>query len=131
MTKLIRTKDTPPFITHTSTIRKRLGKDTGRFGLMHFGIYEYGAQNEIGLAHTGVYQMRKCSEGIIPVKMRFQITREETPTAPRVANWTKFATGVAAWQALTTEQKSVYNERAKSLLMFGFNLFMREYMLSH
>ena len=131
MTKLIRTKETPAFITHTNAIRKRLGRDTGRFGLMHFGAYEFGAQNEIGLDYSGVYQMRHCVEGPRPVKMRFQETREEFPTVARVANWNKFAAAVVAWQGLTVSEKLVYNERAKFLLMLGFNLYIREYMLSH
>jgi len=131
MTKLIRTKNTPFWITHSNAIRKKIGSDTGRFGLMHFGVYEFGAENEIGKDVTGVYQMRKCVEGPRPVKMRFQITREETPTPARVANWNKFRDAMSAWQDLTDEQKSVYNNRAKLLLMFGFNLYIREYMLSH
>ena len=131
MAKLIRTKNTPFWPTHTNAIQNKLGSDTGRFGLMHFGVYEFGAENEIGKDAHGVYQMRNCVEGRIPVKMRFQITREQTPTPARVANWSKFADGVSAWQGLTDEQKSVYNDKAKRLLMFGFNLYIREYMLSH
>jgi len=130
MTKLLKYKGAPRAIPFIKTIRNRLYRDTGRFGLFNYGNYEFGAENEIGRDFDGVYQMRNCVEGKIPVKMRFQLTREETPTAPRVANWNKFAAAVAAWQALTDEQKKVYNDRAKGTNKTGFNLYIKEYMLS-
>jgi len=130
MTKLLRVKGAAPMVPFIKTIRNRLYKDTGRFGLPHFGNYEFGAENEIGRDLDGVYQMRHCKEGYIPVKMRFQKTREETPTEARVANWNKYAAGIAAWQALTDEQKAVYNERAKGTNKTGNNIYISEYMLS-
>jgi len=130
MTKLLRVKGAGPFIPFDSTIRYRLYHDTGRFGLFHYGNYEYGAENEIGFDWHGVYQMRHCQEGKIPVKMRFQETREETPTPARVANWSLFAAAVAAWQALTEEEKAVYNLKAKGTSRTGNNLFIRDCMLS-
>lgn len=130
MTKLLRVKGAAPQVPFIKTIRNRLHRDTGRFGLFHYGNYEYGAENEIGRDLDGVYQMRNCQEGYIPVKMRFQKTREETPTDARVANWNKFANAVSAWQALTDEQKAVYNERAKGTNKTGNNIFISEYMLS-
>jgi hypothetical protein len=130
MTKLLRYKGAPPAVPFIKEIRNRLGKDTGRFGLFEFGNYEFGSINAIGRDLDGVYQMRRCSEGKIPVKMRFQETREETATPARVANWSKFASAVASWQALTDEQKAVYNERAKGTSKTGNNIFISEYMLS-
>ena len=130
MTKLIHIKGGSPIIPFVKTIQKRLNQDTGRFGLFDYGNYEYGAENEIGRDLDGVYQMRNCVEGRIPVKMRFQKTREETPTEARVAGWTKFAAAISAWQALTDEQKAVYNERAKGKSKTGNNIFISEYMLS-
>jgi len=130
MTKLIRVKGGAPMVPFTKEIRKRLGKDTGRMGLFHYGIYEYGAENEIGRDLDGVYQMRNSIEGRTAVKMRFQKTREETPTEARVAVWNKFANAMSAWQALTDEQKVVYNERAKGIKKTGANIFISEYMLS-
>lgn len=53
--------------------------------------------------------------------------RSEAQQAQRA----KYADGVAAWQALTQEQKDVYNERAKRKDFFGYHLFLREYLLSH
>lgn len=130
MVKLIRTKNFKNFIPFCGSIKKKLGKDTGRFGLIIYGFYEYGAENSIGLDFHGVYQMRKCVEGNIPVKMRFQLTREETPTDPRIANWNKFSAAVAGWQSLTEIQKEVYNNRAKGKKLHGYNIYISEYMLS-
>ena len=130
MTKMLRVKGGPQLVPFIKTIRNKLNHDTGRFGLFSFGNYEFGAENEIGRDLDGVYQMRKCNEGIIPVKMRFQITREETPTPARIANWGKFASAMTAWQALTDEQKMVYNKKASGKKKTGHNIFISEYMLS-
>lgn len=130
MTKLLLTKDSPPWMQLLQGARKKIGWDSGRFGLFTYGNYEFGAENEIGLDAHGVYQTRSCAEGQITVKMRFQLTREEVATPARVANWEKYAAALGAWADLTQEQKNVYNERAKELPMNGRNLFVKEYMLS-
>lgn len=130
MTKLIRTKDAPPIIPFCKMIKKKLGSDTGRFGLLHFGVYEYGAENEIGLDFHGVYAMCNCVEGKIPVKYRFRKTDEKTITAAYIASQNKLASAVLAWQNLTIEQKSVYNIRAKTKKMYGYNIFIKEFILS-
>ena len=70
MTKLLRYKGAPPAIPYVKTITKKLGRDSGRFGLVPYGDYEFGAENSIGFDFHGVYQMRNCVEGRIPVKMR-------------------------------------------------------------
>lgn len=130
MSKLIREKGAPPQIPFSGRIQNRVWRDSGRFGLFDYGDYEFGSEGAIGRDWCGVYQMRRCLEGIVPVKMRFQVTREEVATPLRVANWNKFKAAVAAWQALTPEQKAVYNERAKYLPKTGNNIFISEYMLS-
>ncbi|OGY41926.1 MAG: hypothetical protein A2Y67_03855 [Candidatus Buchananbacteria bacterium RBG_13_39_9] len=128
--KLVREKGMPPIIPFCGYIAKDLFRDTGRIGLFHFGAYEFGAENEIGRDFDGVYQMRHGRDGRIAVKMRFQKSREEYPTVARVACWNKFAAGMAAWKALTIEQKMVYNEVGKRRKKYGSNLFMKQYMLS-
>ena len=74
----------------------------------------------------GIYQMRMTKRGKVPVKMKFY-----RPTNPRTpaqeANREKFAAAMVAWQALTPEEKGVYNKRAKKRSMFGWGLFIREY----
>lgn len=74
----------------------------------------------------GIWQMRMTKRGKVPVKMKWY-----TPTNPRTeaqqANRTKFANAMSAWGSLTTEQKTLYNVRAKKRRMFGWGLFIREY----
>ncbi|MCJ7828225.1 MAG: hypothetical protein MUP81_00595 [Dehalococcoidia bacterium] len=77
----------------------------------------------------GIYRRRPGPKGVTIVKMDFY--DPGPPTHPgQIAAQDKFRAGVAAWQALTQEQKNQYNENAKDLEMYGFNLFLREYMLS-
>ncbi len=125
-----RVKGCPRWMWQLMGARKKLGWDTGRFGLFNYGNYEFGAENEIGLDLFGVYQRRMTKKGYQTVKMRFQLTREEIVTIPRRANWDKYAAALGAWADLTDEQKEVYNIRVKNLPMNGRNLFVKEYMLS-
>lgn len=78
------------------------------------------------LGAYGIWQMRMTKRGKVPIRMKFY-----TPTNPRTsaqqANRAKFAAAMAAWGALTSDQKAVYNERAKKRQMFGWGLFIREY----
>jgi hypothetical protein len=50
---------------------------------------------------------------------------------PQQANRAKLGPGIVAWRNLTQEQKGVYNKRALRKEMSGYNLFLREYLLSH
>ena len=52
-------------------------------------------------------------------------------TVPQQANRQKVADATILWQALTDEQKLVYNNRAKGNNYSGYNLFIKEYNLSH
>jgi len=59
-----------------------------------------------------------------------------TPSNPQTpaqqANRATFTAGVAAWQALTENQKDVYRKRSTRLrFATGFTLYMSEYMFSH
>lgn len=130
MTKLIRTKDSPPIIPFVGRITKKLGNDTGRIGTFHAGNYQYGSDNEIGFDLHGVYQTRKCIEGKIPVKMRFRKNYKRTYTPALIAHFAKFKSGSIAWKALTDEQRAVYNEKAKIKKVYGYNLFIKEFMKS-
>lgn len=121
------------------------------FGNSNYGTAQYGATSSpvadflLGIAISGklgnpgepdplnvkgIYQMRMTKRGKRPIKMNFY-----TPTNPQTeaqqANRTKFANAMSAWGALTPEEKSVYNERAKKRQMFGWGLFIREYYQSN
>jgi hypothetical protein len=129
--KILRVKGGSKVTAFTNRITGQLGKDTGRFGLFHYGSYEYGAINEIGFDEHGVYQMRWCQEGYIPVKCRWPLTVPEVATPARQIVWAKYRQAIIEWQALTSEQKAVYNERVKGTRLNGCNLYVKEYMLSH
>lgn len=82
------------------------------------------------LGVNGIYQMRTTKRGKVPVKMRFY-DFNITHTTPQQANRAKFASAMSAWGALTTEEKTAYNVRAKKRNMFGWGLFIREYYQSN
>jgi len=79
---------------------------------------------------AGIYQMRSCHEGKIPIRMKFYAPPE---TPARIANPRRAicADGVSAWKLLTDEQKAEYDKRAIGRHYGGYHLFMREYLLSH
>lgn len=78
----------------------------------------------------GIYQQRKCKEGKITIKMKFY-TPYNPQTEPQQLNRSKIIFAVLAWQGLTPEQKSAYNYNAKGTIYSGYNLFVREYLLSN
>lgn len=92
-------------------------------------------------ANAGIYQGRVTGYnkyGRSPGRKRkryYVLMRNYAPTNPRTvpqqSNRTKFADAVAEWMSLTTEQKSVYNERGAKQSRHGKNLFISEYMRSH
>lgn len=92
-------------------------------------------------ANAGIYQSRVTGYnryGRSPGRKRkryYVLMRNYAPTNPRTvpqqSNRTKFADAVAVWMSLTTEQKSVYNERGAKQARHGKNLFISEYMRSN
>lgn len=100
------------------------------FHLLSLGIMVRGKLGEAGepdpLGVKGIYQARMTKRGKVPVKMRFY--RPTNPqTVPQEANRAKFAAAMSAWQALTSDEKAAYTERAKRRGMFGWGLFIRDY----
>lgn len=49
-------------------------------------------------------------------------------TPAQAARRALLTAAIVAWQALTPEEKTPYNTRAKPLQMSGYNLFLREHM---
>lgn len=116
-------------------IRKRFGKvilpeDGGVYGVSVFGYGGYGEDDLIPASEFhGFYQMRKCKEGYIPVQMKF--FRPSNPRTPeQQAQRAKMILAVSAWQALTQEEKAVYNKSAIGQNLTGYNLFIKKYLLS-
>ena len=105
--------------------RKKLGRSS-EYGQKLYGKFEYGEQDD----KFGIYQIRSRYNGSIIVKENFYWpTNPQTET--QQAHRQKLTDGVAAWQALTNNQKEIYNERARYKPYSGYNLFLREYLLSH
>lgn len=78
----------------------------------------------------GIYQVRTRYGKQVQVKEVFY-TPTNPQTAPQQANRQKITDGVIAWQSLTDPQKNVYNQKAKYKPYSGYNLYLREYLLSN
>ena len=105
-------------------VQKKLGFG-GEYGNAEYGIGAYGYYD----VRYGIYQIRHTPNGQRTVREKFYWPTQ-TMTPAKAASQAKWAAGMTAWSNLTTEQKNVYNERAKHLKMHGSNLYMREYMRS-
>lgn len=82
------------------------------------------------LGVMGIWQMRMTKRGKVPIKMKYYVPTNPQ-TEPQQANRQKFADAMTAWHALTDEQKTEYNIRARHIGMFGRNLFIRDYYRSN
>jgi hypothetical protein len=96
------------------------------FGASRFGVDHYGDL----ILLSGIYQTRHSLKGLVSVRLSYYITKNPR-YEDQQTNRGKMADAVAGWQALTTEQKSVYNERVKGKNLSGYNLFLREYLSSN
>ena len=95
------------------------------YGLKRQGKWKYGQNHP----KWGIYQIRRPFGKMQHVKMiHYRPTNPQT--IPQQANRQKYADSILAWQGLTDSEKNVYNNNAKGKRMSGFNLFIREYMLT-
>ncbi len=109
---------------------KEFGAKASIFGEAIFGDTNFGNVDVPDIdPNYGIYQLRHCKEGLISVRMRFY-TPYNPQTELQQANRNKMTLAVAAWQVLTSEERAVYNKRAIGKHFSGYNLFLREYMLS-
>jgi len=106
-------------------VRQKVGR-TSEYGCRRYGGFFYGEVDD----NYGIYQMRRGVTGQIIVKERFYIPNNPR-SVPQQTNRQKYADSVLAWQNLTDEQKSVYNKRVSGRKLSGYNLFQKEYLLSH
>ena len=117
------------------TIKKKFGDPKsavsgGFFGEAFFGTGGYGSTDPNPNAEFyGIYQMRRCKEGRIPIQMKFY-----KPTNPQTVDQqsqrAKITTAVSEWQNLTDEQKEVYNVNARKYHITGYNLYVKNRLLS-
>lgn len=123
---------TPPF---AHVIRQKLGRPGGLVSSSEFGSAVFGdvylgyVADSPSYGFYGIYQMRKCKEGKIPILMKFY-SPSNPQTEDQQANRSNFANAVSGWQGLSESEKMSYNESAKFLNMSGYNLYIRRYMLS-
>jgi len=96
------------------------------FGTTTFGVEKYA--NIILL--SGVYRTDNVTGRTKFYREPYYITKNPR-TEPQQTWRGVFANAVAAWQALTPEEKNEYNVKAKGKRMSGYNLFLKEYLLSH
>ena len=100
--------------------------DKNEYGIPQYGNVVYGTDDK----RWGIYQIRHRKGKRIVVREAFYIP-SNPQTVPQQAWRTVFTNGMIAWKALTDEQQKTYNEKANKLGLFGFNLFMREYLNSN
>jgi len=96
------------------------------YGTAGYGCFEYGAGADI----FGIYQVRSRFGKQVVVKQEYY-NPTNPQSVPQQANRQKLTDAVAAWQGLTNNQKEIYNERARYKPFSGYNLYIREYILSH
>ena len=101
--------------------------ETGIAGEVRGRISSPAVFRDIDLA--GIWQVRTRSGRKTQVKMAFY-TPFNPQTEAQQAWRAIFAAGVSAWQALTESAKNIYRTRAEYLPLTGFNLYLREHLLS-
>lgn len=95
-------------------LRKKLGKPESPDPL---GVY-------------GIYRVRSIKGTQRTEKMPFY--KPVNPRTPaQQANRQKFADAMLAWKNLTELEKERYNKEAKSKMLFGWNVFIKEYFAMH
>lgn len=117
------------------TIRKRLGTPN-MFGWIIPSWSEYGDDNE----YSAVYQQRRPRQGNgLDGPIQFGSQKNfmqrpawpiQPPSAARDAQQAKFSTAISMWQALTDEEKAVYNTIASRRSKRGFDYFMSKTLKS-
>lgn len=96
------------------------------FGNSAFGIDFFG--NVVIL--SGIYRTDNVTGETLFYREPYYITRNPR-TESQQANRQKFADAMTAWHDLTDEQREVYTKYAHKIKMWGRNLFIKEYLLSH
>lgn len=96
------------------------------YGSASFGETSFGFH----LVFTGIFR-RNNTTGKVKYYREPYYTPKNPRSIPQQANRTKIASAVSAWQALTPSEKMLYNNKAFGKRMSGYNLFLKEYLLSH
>lgn len=139
-------------------VRKKVGRAT-QYGRSIRGYLHYGEEQPVlgpgqyGVASPGkerygqvqmpwgVYRVRHVREKFFEAgdkergeqyiqKNEFYIPANPQ-SVPQQTNRAKYAAAIVGWQGLTSSQKDVYNKKAEGKKMSGFNIYIREHMLSN
>ena len=115
---------------------KRFGKHRC-YGRGMYGFSNYGADEivcfpdrDVPIEFSGIYRRDNVTGKVKHYREPYYITKNPR-TEPQQTWRGVFADAVAAWKALTPDEKNQYNIKAKGKHMSGYNLFLREYLLSH
>ena len=116
---------------------------TSQFGFSNFGeedIYFYFSQYGTAIFGADLFGDAICLSGVyrrdnVTGLVRYYRQEFRIPKNPRTEDQQnqrgKMADGVLSWQGLTPEEKKEYNKRAIGKHMSGYNLFLKEYLLTH
>jgi len=121
---------------YSGTARRKFGPrcEFGCFqpGKVYFGaepiVVNMGKYGDVEL--SGIYQKKYKNGKPFYIHERYYVPKDNK-TEVQLAQRQAVRDGVLSWQSLTNEQKVVYNERAKGTARSGYNIFMKEYLLSH
>lgn len=97
----------------------------GEFGSSVLGDSFFGDM----ILLSGIYQNRTAWDHVPISREKYYIPKNPRSDLQQ-ANREKMAIAVAAWQALSSEEKKVYNQNAVGLHMSGYNLFLSKYLLT-
>jgi hypothetical protein len=107
-----------------------------QYGTSQYGFSHYGDEDIIIFAYrgvpinfSGIYRSDNVTGVTKYYREPYYITRNPRTPAQQVHRQ-KYADGILAWQNLTRPEKELYNKRAKGKHYSGFNLFLKEYLLS-
>ena len=116
-------------------VSKKFALNCG-YGWGQYGLGRYGTEpvkmtigDESDVELSGIYQRRCGLDWKTTTRENFYIPKNPRSDEQNVQRQ-KMTDGVAAWQALTAEQKEAYNKSAMRKRMSGYNLFLKEYLLS-
>jgi len=117
-------------------VAKRIGKHRfyGRamFAYSIFGEEDEYIENDRGqkVPTTGIFWRNSYKNKLRYYKLSYYSPKNPRTTAQQ-SNRAKMTAAVAEWQSLTADEKKLYNKKAIGKRMSGYNLFLKEYLLSH
>jgi hypothetical protein len=99
---------------------------------INWSSYKYGALTGYPYAPQGpgIFQVRRTWHGLQNVYEKYYVPYN--PKTPEQQAWRGvFALAIESWQALTNEEKSVYNKLKYPTKMSGYNRFIHYYMIGY